>query len=213
MAEQPVWKSGATLAVIAAVCTALVALTWRVTDERIEANRKAFLERSLTPALAGLFFDSGVTESMITIPPPHELPGSGPAIVYRVYAEDKPVAALFVVTARNGYAGPIRLLIGVAMDGTLTGVRVLEHRETPGLGDRVEESKSDWVYQFDGRSLTNPQSDSWAIRVDGGDFDQLSGASVTPRAIVKAVRETLSWFDVNSAEVFAAQTVAPEDEQ
>ncbi len=203
MTENPVWKSGVTLAMIAAICTTLVAATWRVTADKIEANRKAFLERSLTPALAGLFFDSSVSESKVTLPQPHGLPGSGPAIVYRVYAGDMPVAALFVVTARNGYAGPIRLLVGVAMDGTVTGVRVLEHRETPGLGDRVEETKSDWVYQFDGRSLTDPAADTWAIREDGGSFDQLSGASVTPRAIVKAVKDTLAWFEANAEALFA----------
>ena len=157
MAEQTIWKSGLTLAVIAAVCTSLVAATWMLTSDRIEENRKAFLERSLQPALAGLFFDSNVTESKLTLEPPHGLPGSGAAIVYRVYAEQTPVAALFVVTARDGYSGPIRLLIGVAMDGSVTGVRVLEHRETPGLGDRVETSRSDWVLQFDGKSLGKPR--------------------------------------------------------
>lgn len=202
--EQPVWKSGVTLAVIATVCTALVAGTWQLTRDRIEENRKEFLERSLTPALAGLFFDNSVTESMITIPPPHELPGSGPALVYRVYADETPVAALFVVTARDGYSGPIRLLIGIAMNGEITGVRVLEHRETPGLGDRVEIEKTDWVLQFDGRSLSDPTPDRWSIKGDGGEFDQLSGASVTPRSIVKAVKTTLNYFESNSVAIFAA---------
>ena len=203
MAEQPVWKSGVTLAVIAAVCTALVATTWQLTRERIEENKKAWLERSLQPALAGLFFDSDVTESMITIPQPHELPGSDAAIVYRVYAQERPVAALFVVSARDGYAGPIRLLIGIDIDGSVTGVRVLEHSETPGLGDRVETTKSDWVLQFDGHSLRDPKPEQWQIRVDGGDFDQLSGASVTPRAIVKAIRETLQYFNDNRDTIFS----------
>lgn len=203
MAEEPVWKSGATLAIIAAVCTTLVAITWQLTDERIEQNEKDWLERSLTPALSGLFFDGNVTESMITIPPPHDLPGSAAAIVYRVYAQQQPVAALFVVSARDGYAGPIRLLIGVSMDGSITGVRVLEHRETPGLGDRVESTKSDWVFQFDGRSLRDPEIDQWKIKVDGGEFDQLSGASVTPRSIVKAIKETLRYFTANTDALFA----------
>jgi electron transport complex protein RnfG len=204
MAEQAIWKSGVTLASIAALCTALVALTWELTAERIEVNKTAWLERSLQPALAGLFFDSSVTESMIRIPQPHELPGSEDAIVYRVYAGDDPVAALFVVSARDGYAGPIRLLIGIAMDGTVTGVRVLEHRETPGLGDRVDASKSDWVLQFDGHSLRDPELAGWAIRSDGGEFDQLTGASITPRAVIKAIRETLIYFDANPDIIFAA---------
>jgi len=212
MSERAVWKSGVTLAVIAAFCTALVALTWQLTAERIEANKKAWLERSLQPALAGLFFDSSVSESMIIIPQPHNLPGKDAAIVYRVYAGETPVAALFVVSARDGYAGPIRLLVGVTMDGTVTGVRVLEHRETPGLGDRVETTKSDWVLQFDGHSLHAPEADGWKIKNDGGEFDQLTGASVTPRAIIKAIRETLAYFSANQEIVFAELPAESEGE-
>jgi electron transport complex protein RnfG len=207
MNDRPIWKSGVTLAIIAAVCTSLVALTWQLTADRIEANKKAWLERSLQPALAGLFFDSSVTESMIVIPPPHELPGSDAAIIYRVYAAEEPVAALFVVTARDGYAGPIRILLGITMDGSVTGVRILEHRETPGLGDKIASTKSDWVLQFDGLSLRNPESEKWAIRGDGGDFDQLTGASVTPRAVIKAIKATLIYFEANRDAVFAAPAV------
>ncbi len=204
MADVSVMRSGVTLAAIATVCTALVAFTYQVTDERIAANEQAWLEQSLQPALSGLFFDSDVSESLLTIPAPHELPGSEDALVYRVYSGATPVAALFVVSARDGYAGAIRLLVGVDIDGKVTGVHVLEHRETPGLGDRVESSKSDWTKQFDGRSLGDPQVGAWKIKRDGGAFDQLTGASVTPRAIVKAVRETLSFFEANRGAVFAA---------
>ena len=203
MTERAAWKSGVTLATVAALCTALVAITWQLTEERIAANETAWLERSLEPALAGLFFDSGVTESMITIAPPHALPGNEAAIVYRIYAEQQPVAALFVVSARDGYAGPIRLLIGIVMDSTVTGVRVLEHRETPGLGDRIDLAKSDWILQFDGHSLFDPVPGAWAIKRDGGEFDQLSGASVSPRAIVKAIKSTLLYFDDNRETIFA----------
>ena len=197
------FRSGITLAVIAAICTALVALTYRLTAERIVANEQAWLERSLQPALSGLFYDSGVTESKIIIPPPHELPGSETAIIYRVYAEDAPVAALFIVSARDGYAGPIRILAGIDTMGVVTGVHVLAHRETPGLGDRVESTKSDWVKQFNGRSLLDPEPTGWAIKGDGGQFDQLTGASVTPRAIIKAIKETLLYFEAHSEEIFA----------
>lgn len=204
-------KGGVTLAVIAALCTAMVAVTYRLTEQRIAANEQAWLERSLQPALSGLFYDSGVTESQLLIPPPHELPGSDTAIIYRVYAEASPVAALFVVSARDGYAGPIRLLIGIDVEGIVTGVHVLEHSETPGLGDRVETSKSNWVKQFNGRSLTDPLSAGWRIKGDGGQFDQLTGASVTPRAIIKAIRETLLYFSTRRDEIFA-EVVAETDE-
>lgn len=205
MSQLPVLKSGITLAVIAAICTGLVALTWQLTAARITANEQAWLERSLQPALAGLIFDNNVIESMMTLQPPHDLPGSGPAIVYRVYAKDEPVAALFVISARDGYSGPIRVLIGIDVAGAVTGVRIIEHRETPGLGDQVEANKSDWVLQFDGHSLRDPALDDWAIRRDGGEFDQLTGASVTPRAVIKAIKATLLYFDDNADAIFAAK--------
>lgn len=211
MAEKPVLRSGLTLAAIAAICTTLVAFTYQLTDERIEANEQAWLEQSLQPALSGLFFDSGVSESVLTVPAPHELPGSGDAIIYRVYSGESPVAALFVVSARDGYAGAIKVLVGVDISGKVTGVHVLAHRETPGLGDRIESSKTDWVRQFDGRSLEDPATGAWKIKRDGGEFDQLTGASVTPRAIVKAVRETLEYFDANAVAIFVAAADANDE--
>lgn len=204
VAERSTLKTGLTLAMIAAICTALVAATYQGTRDRIAANEKALLEQSLQPALSGIFYDTGVSESRIVIEPPHGLPGNGPVIVYRVFAQGDPVAALFVVTARDGYSGPIRILVGVEADGAVTGLRILEHRETPGLGDKIESARSDWVFQFEGRSLADPVPDRWAIKVDGGEFDQLTGASVTPRAVIKAVRDTLLYFDTHRDEIFAA---------
>jgi electron transport complex protein RnfG len=195
-------KNAITLAAIAAICTLLVAATYRVTAERIAANEQAWLERSLEPALSGVFFDSGVTEYKLELDPPHDLPGNDKAIIYRVFNESEPVAALFAVTALDGYAGPIRILVGIEINGTISGVRIVEHRETPGLGDRIHQSRSDWVYQFDGRSLTDPVDARWLLDVDGGEFDQITGASVTPRAIIKAIRETLLYFDANRDQLF-----------
>jgi electron transport complex protein RnfG len=196
-------RSGATLATIAALCTALVAFTYELTDERIAANRQAWLEQNLQPALSGLAYDGSIGDSRVTIRSPHALPGSADALAYRIYARGEPVAVLFAVSARDGYAGPIRLLVGIDMDGRLTGIHVLEHRETPGLGDLVETSKSGWAQQFKGRSIGDPVAAGWAIRRDGGTFDQLTGASVTPRAIVKAVHETLEYFAENREALFA----------
>jgi electron transport complex protein RnfG len=206
-------RSGVTLAAIAAICTTLVASTYQLTEQRIEANEQAWLERSLQPALSGLFYDGSVTESKIIVPPPHELPGSDAAIIYRVYAQGDPVAALFVVSARDGYSGPIRILVGIDTEGIITGVHVLEHRETPGLGDRVESTKSDWVRQFDGHSLVDPDPGGWAIKGDGGQFDQLTGASVTPRAIIKAIKSTLLYYDTHRAEIFAEVTAESSEEK
>ena len=206
-----VLKSGVTLAAIGAVCAALVAITYSLTSERIAANEQAWLEKSLEPALAGLTFEGSVSESMLVIRTPHDLPGPDDVIIYRVYADEHPVAALFAVTARDGYAGAIRVLIGIEYDGTITGIRILEHRETPGLGDKIVSSRSDWVYQFDGRSLADPGLEGWAIKRDGGEFDQLTGASVTPRAVIKVTKDTLIYFDAHRDEIFSAS--ATEDTQ
>jgi electron transport complex protein RnfG len=200
---QSAMKSGLILATIAAVCTALVATTYSLTAERIAANELALLEQSLQPALSGRFYDGGVSESKLVLPQPHDLPGSDAAIVYRVFKEQEPVAALFVVSARDGFSGAIRLLIGIDIDGVVTGVRVLQHRETPGLGDKIESTRTDWILQFDGHSLRDPSAEGWAIRSDGGQFDQLTGASITPRAVIKAIRDTLIYYDAHRDEVFS----------
>jgi electron transport complex protein RnfG len=205
MSNQGIVKTGLTLALIAAICTTLVAATYQATHERIAANEKALLEQSLQPALAGVFYDSGVSESRIVLQSPHELPGNESAVIYRVFAEGEPVAALFAVTARDGFSGPIRILVGVEYDGSVTGIRILQHRETPGLGDKIESRRSDWIFQFDGRSISDPPVTGWAIREDGGVFDQLTGASITPRAVIKAIRQTLLYFDANREEIFLAE--------
>jgi len=201
-------RGALTLAIVAAICTSIVVLTWHGTAGRIEENRQAWLEQSLVPVLAGLSWDNNVIASRITLPAPPGLAGSNDVRIYRAYDAGTPVAAAFVVTARDGYSGPIRLLVGIRADGTLNGVRVLEHRETPGLGDGIEAQRSDWILQFDGRSLSDPAATGWKIRRDGGEFDQLTGASVTPRAIVRAVYETLAWFAANQAAIFAASADA-----
>ena len=202
-AARSVIRSGTTLALIAAICTALVAATYELTTERIAANEKALLEKSLQPALAGVIYDTEASESRLVIEPPHDLPGSDEALIYRVYFDEQPVAALFAVTARNGFSGPIRILLGVDFDGVVTGLRILQHRETPGLGDKIVSARSDWVYQFDGRSIGDPDVSGWAIRGDGGEFDQLTGASITPRAVVKAMRDTLIYYEAHRDEIFS----------
>ena len=203
-AQGSILSSALILAALAAACTALVAATYDITEERIEDNRQRFLEESLAPMLEGIGYEGKLSDSTLTIPAPNDLPGNADVLVYRVFADGQPVAAIFSVTARDGYAGVIKLLVGVTAGGTVNRVRVLEHRETPGLGDRIESTKSDWMEHFNGRSIGDPPLDDWEIRRDGGEFDQLSGASITSRAVVKAVRETLQYFATNADVVFAA---------
>ena len=120
----------------------------------------------------------------------------------------EPSVFLFMVTAPDGYNGPIGLLVGVDRTGTVSGVRVVSHRETPGLGDAIELDRSDWIDGFAGRSLHNPPIARWGVRVDGGQFDQLTGATITPRAVVTAVRNTLVYFDDQRDELLGALPAA-----
>lgn len=204
------WSSGIVLAVVAAICTALVAITWSVTSPRIEERNRQYLEDSLSPALAEIYYDNDLSESTLVIPPPHGLPGREPVTVYRLYRDGEPAAAVFIVSAPGGYAGPIRLLIGIEYDGEVTAVRVLAHSETPGLGDLIESSRSNWLQQFEEASLGDPPRERWAIKRDGGAFDQLTGASVTPRAVVRGIKETLIYFEANRERLFAAREAETE---
>lgn len=206
--DPPIWAGAVTLGALAAICTALVATTHAVTKDRIVENQQRILEASLQPILEGLDYEGDLADSSLVIEAPHPLPGTENVTIYRVYAGGAPLAALFDVTPRNGYAGPIRLLIGVRADGAITRVRVLEHRETPGLGDRIEATKSNWIEIFSGRSLSDPPVAQWEIRRDGGAFDQLSGASITSRAVVRAVRDTLRYYESNRGDVFAIEPTA-----
>jgi electron transport complex protein RnfG len=110
--------------------------------------------------------------------------------------------------APDGYSGTIRLLVGINLDGSLSGVRTLAHRETPGLGDKIEAERNDWILGFDGKSLDNPSLASWQVKRDGGAFDQFTGATITPRAVVKAVRNSLIYYRDNHAALFAEAETA-----
>jgi len=200
-----IMQSGLILAAVAAICTTLVALTFNMTRDRIAANEQTFLEQSLRPVLSGISFNNDLSASARVVPAPHSLPGTENAIIYQVRNDGAPLAALFVVTATDGFVGPIKLLIGIDYDGTVTGVRALGHKETPGIGALIDTNRSDWIYQFAGSSLTAPEQTAWAIRRDGGEFDQLSGASVTSRAVVNAVNQTLLYFEVNRDKIFAVR--------
>jgi len=207
-------RSGLTLAGIAVVCTAIVALTHELTAERIAENRRAHAEALLAAALGDIDYDGSLTDSRRTLTAPHGLPGEDDADIYRAELNGRPVAVLFAVTAMDGYAGPIRLLIGVRADGRLGGVRVASHDETPGLGDQIESRRSDWIFQFDGKSLADPAPTGWAIRADGGDFDQITGASVSSRAVLKAVRDTLLYFADNRNTVLGSgETLKTADDE
>lgn len=194
--------------------TALVVFTFDNTRERIAANERATLLRKLHHLIPADQHDNILLDDTITVSDSALLGTSEPVAVYRARKAGQPVALVIAPVAPDGYSGSIKLLVGINVDGTLSGVRVVAHRETPGLGDAIDEKRSDWIHLFDHRSLEDPPLDRWAVRKDGGAFDQLTGATITPRAVVKAVRQSLLYYRDNQDALFASNatnTSAPDD--
>jgi len=201
MIKHPVMLSGLILALFAVAGTGLVAFTHLQTADRIAENERAALLRSLNALVPADSIDNDIVTDNRFLDAPERL-GGDRILVYFGRKQGRPVAAVFGSIVPDGYSGPMKLLVAVRMDGTLGGVRVVSHKETPGLGDKIELQKSDWILGFDNRSLNNPVLPGWGVRRDGGVFDQFTGATVTPRSIVKAVKNTLLYFREHGERLF-----------
>ncbi len=191
------------LTLYSVIGTGLVAYTSAATTEQIKANEKGVLVNSIGEVLPADSYDNDITTDKISITDPAKLGTPNPVTVYRARKGDTPVAAVITTEAPEGYGGAIKLLIGINSDGTLAGVRTISHAETPGLGDKIETSKDDWILGFTGKSLGEPNLEGWNVKKDGGIFDQFSGATITPRAVVKSIRTTLVYFKDNSDSIFS----------
>jgi Na+-translocating ferredoxin:NAD+ oxidoreductase subunit G len=196
--------------VVATGAAALVTGSHHFSKDRIAANERARLLASLNSVLDPRLQESGLVPTRITASDPELLGTPAPIDVFVATEDGRPVAAILAPVAPEGYNAPIRLLVGLSPDGVVTGVRVLGHRETPGLGDLIEIRKSNWIRQFDGRSLGDPPAALWAVDKDDGAFDSITGATVTPRAVVKALRNALLYFERHLDELFAEAARAAE---
>ncbi|MDH3633407.1 MAG: electron transport complex subunit RsxG [Gammaproteobacteria bacterium] len=194
--------SGIFLWVFAVAGTSLVALTEYSTRESIIENERQVLLRNLHALLPSDKLDNDIVADTLELPSSTLLGTDTVSIVYRARLGGEPVAAIFNSIAPNGYNGKLHLLVGVYSSGKLAGVRVIKHAETPGLGDAVEIRKSPWIKSFDGKSLTNPGRSGWRVKRDGGEFDQFTGATITPRAVIAAVRNTLLYYQQNADMIF-----------
>ena len=194
--------SGVFLWLFAVAGTTLVALTEYSTSEAIAENERQVLLRNLYALLPRDRLDNDIATDTLELPAATLLGTDENSTAYRARLGGEPVAAIFNSVAPDGYNGKIHLLVGVYIDGSLAGVRVVKHAETPGLGDAVEIRKSPWIDGFTSKSLTNPSQDRWRVKRDGGDFDQFTGATITPRAVVAAVRNTLLYYQQNADMIF-----------
>lgn len=197
-------RAGAQLALAGLAAAALLAGTWALTRERIaDAEQRAKLQ-ALEIVLPANRYDNDPIAEAVQVRAPAWL-GSESATVSRARLAGQPSALVLDVVAPDGYAGPIRLLVAVAADGNVLGVRVTAHQETPGLGDDIEAGRSKWITRFTGRALGDPPISRWQVQRDGGDFPQFAGATLTPRAVVAAVRRTLQFVARHGEAVRAAE--------
>jgi electron transport complex protein RnfG len=196
-------RAGLQLGLAALVATALLAGTYFLTRDRIAAAEHRARMQALEVVLPADRYDNDLLQDTVQVQAPAWL-GADATTVHRASLSGQPSALVFETVAPDGYGGPIRLLLAVADDGRVLGVRVVAHRETPGLGDDIEADRSDWITRFQGRALGDPPAAGWAVRKDGGDFDQFAGATVTPRAVVRAVHRALEFVQRHGDEVRAA---------
>ena len=212
MLGQSITRNSVLLALFAVCTTVLISGTYLLTRDRIALEKRHAEERALLEIVPRDRHDNSMLDDVIPV---------GPAAAGLKLAEDKRiylarqngevVTAIIPVTAPDGYTGAIDLVVGVNRDGSIAGVRVLSHRETPGLGDKIDLKKTEWILGFDGRSLGNPEPARWAVRKDKGDFDQFTGATITPRAVVAATLRGLQYADANRQRLFEGAAEAAKE--
>ncbi len=186
------------------VGSALVALTFSLTADKIVANERLALIRQIYNLIPPDTLDNDILADTLTIT--DSKLSRGEIVVFRARKQGQPIGIIFSPVEAPGYSSIIRLIIAIRKDGTLGGVRVLSHKETPGLGDKIEANRTDWIMGFNNRSLGNPEADRWLVKKDGGDFDQITGATISPRAIVKAVKRSLEYYASHEQQLYLPQS-------
>ncbi len=198
--------SGTVLALFAAITSVAIGWTYLGTKAQIDLEVRRAEARQLLEIFPPGTHDNDIVDDVFEVAAETALLGTRETRQgYRVRQGDKVIGVILPATARDGYSGDIRALIGVRLDGSVAGVRVVAHRETPGLGDKVDLRKSDWILDFNERSLTNPVLSGWNVEKEGGVFDQFTGATVTPRAVILATRRALEYATLNAATLFETE--------
>ena len=198
--------SGTVLALFAAVTSIAIGWTYLSTKSQIDFEVRRAEARQLLEIFPAYTHDNELVDDAFTIDAETPLLGIREARQgYRARLNGDVIGVILPTTARDGYSGDIRALVGIRRDGTVAGIRVVAHRETPGLGDKVDIRKSDWVTDFNQRSLADPTLPGWNVKKDGGVFDQFTGATVTPRAVILATRRALEYANLHTATLFETE--------
>ena len=201
-------KNGLILAVFAIITTGLIAVTFFGTKNQIALQQQQKLLSILNAVIDENSYDNIIQLDCALVTSAELLGSNQPQHIYRATKQGQAVAAAIETTAPDGYSGKIQLVVGItssqAGSATVTGVRVLEHKETPGLGDKVDLRISNWVLDFNNQTYSEEIATNWAVKKDGGQFDQFTGATITPRAVVSAVKLSIDYYSANQAAIFNA---------
>jgi Na+-translocating ferredoxin:NAD+ oxidoreductase subunit G len=205
-------RTAVILVVFVAAFTAALAVVYTMTKPAIDASAAEEKMRTINEVLPGALYDNELLTDTLTLPPTPELGQDDESIVYRGRLKGEPSTLVLETVATDGYAGKIRMLLAIRANGEVAGVRVTQHKETPGLGDYIEPKKdknkaNPWITQFDGKSLEKmPTPGEWKVKKDGGHFDSVAGATVTPRAVTKAVYKAVKFATENRERLFAPKS-------
>ncbi|MCG9693891.1 electron transport complex subunit RsxG [Vibrio sp. Isolate22] len=195
-------KNGLVLAIFACASTGLVAVTHYLTKDQIKQQEQAQLLSVLNQVIPHELHDNELFSSC-TLVQAEELGTDKAMPAYIAKINGEPSAIAIEAIAPDGYNGAIKVIVGMKIDGTILGTRVLSHQETPGLGDKIDLRVSDWILSFAGKQVTDSNLDRWKVRKDGGDFDQFTGATITPRAVVKSVKQAVQYVNQNNQALLA----------
>jgi electron transport complex protein RnfG len=196
-------RTAAIMLAFAFIGTLLLATVFDVTRAPIEASEKAARLSLFKEILPAENYDNDLLASQVTIAPNALLGNRLPSIANVAKQQQQTAGVILEAIAHDGYSGDIKLLIAIRADGSISGVRVLAHKETPGLGDYIDIAHGNWIKLFDNESLQKTPLEKWQVKKDGGQYDYMVGATITPRAVVKAVRQTLQFYQQNKQTLFA----------
>ncbi|WP_052702321.1 electron transport complex subunit RsxG [Marinomonas sp. S3726] len=194
-------KNSIGLGIFAIVTAGLIAVTQQVTQERIESNVLQAQQAAFSEILPDQYYDNDLYKSQVTLDPDLLLGTKEASFAYIGRVNGEFSGIIFESIAPGGYNGSMSLLVAINRDGVVTGSRVIRHQETPGLGDKIDMKKSDWMRSFENKSFENLDIKQWKVKRDNGHFDQFTGATITPRAIVKSVKNTLEYFHQHKDEL------------
>ena len=203
----PLFRSATRAALVllgfAIVGTTILAFTYNITRAIIRHNEDTARLKLISETLVPGSYDNNPLHDVLLLPP-HKLLGTTlPSHVWRARKVGVPVALVLEVVAPDGYSGDINMLMGIDTHGRIIGVRVVSDKETPGLGDYIDIAKSSWIHIFDGKTLDNPDRNGWKVKKDGGQFDYMAGATISPRAVVKAVHHALQYEAAHRKDLYA----------